>query len=235
MSFHTANLRWKIVAFLVAPITFVMTLDRAAMTVAAPTIQKEFGLSIVEMSMILTVYFWTYALGQIPAGRLAERRGSRNVLFTTSVLWSAMMIVTPLGATFAWLFGCRAVLGGAQSADWSSGMVALKRWFPHNERAKGNSILLAGLYLGPIVSAPLTAWTIANFGWHAVFYGFGAVGLLLGVVWWTGYRDSPAEHPLITPEEAALITAGQPPESAAVKGEFLQCFRQPRFWLFGLQ
>jgi MFS transporter, ACS family, glucarate transporter len=235
MSFHTANLRWKIVAFLVAPITFVMTLDRAAMTVAAPTIQKEFGLSIVEMSMILTVYFWTYALGQIPAGRLAERRGSRNVLFTTSVLWSAMMIVTPLGATFAWLFGCRAVLGGAQSADWSSGVVALKRWFPHNERAKGNSILLAGLYLGPIVSAPLTAWTIANFGWHAVFYGFGAIGLVLGVVWWTGYRDSPAEHPLITPEEAALITAGQPPENAAVKGEFLQCFRQPRFWLFGLQ
>jgi hypothetical protein len=58
MSFHTANLRWKIVTFLVAPITFVMTLDRTAMTVAAPTIQKEFGLSIVEMSMILTVYFW---------------------------------------------------------------------------------------------------------------------------------------------------------------------------------
>ena len=42
----------------------VMTLDRAAMTVAASTIQKEFGLTIVEMSLILTVYFWTYALGQ---------------------------------------------------------------------------------------------------------------------------------------------------------------------------
>jgi MFS transporter, ACS family, glucarate transporter len=59
---RVSNLRWKVVTLLVAPITFVMTLDRAAMTVAAPTIQKEFGLTIVEMSLILTVYFWTYAL-----------------------------------------------------------------------------------------------------------------------------------------------------------------------------
>lgn len=232
---NVSSLRWKIVTFLVAPITFVMTLDRAAMTVAAPTIQKELGLSIVEMSMILTVYFWAYAIGQMPAGRMAERIGSRKVLFGTSAMWSLMMIVTPFGATFAWLFGCRLVLGGAQSGDWSSGVVAIKRWFPRAERAKGNSVLLAGLYLGPIVSAPLTAWTIASFGWHAVFYGFGALGLLLGMIWWIGYRDTPAAHPLITKEEAEFIAAGQPPENPPMKGAFLRCFRQPRFWVFGIQ
>jgi ACS family glucarate transporter-like MFS transporter len=221
--------------FLVAPITFVMTLDRAAMTVAAPTIQKEFGLSIVQMSMILTVYFWTYALGQMPAGRMAERKGSRKVLFSTSVMWSLMMIATPLGSTFAWLFGCRAILGGAQSADWSSGIVAVKRWFPRSERASGSSFVLGGLYLGPIVAAPLTAWTILNFGWHAVFYGFGVLGLVLGAIWWLGYRDNPRDHPLATPEEVAYIAAGQPEEAAAPPGAFLRCFRKPRFWLFGIQ
>src|SRR5471032_2646663 len=178
-----SNLRWGIVSFLIAPITFVMTLDRAAMTIAAPTIQKELGLSLVEMSVILTIYFWTYALGQVPAGRLAERHGSRKVLFGTSALWSLMMIVTPFGAGFNWLVGCRALLGGAQSADWSSGVLALKRWFPRNERATGNAFLLGGLYLGPIVSAPLTAWMIIHYGWHSVFYGFGALGVVLGIAW----------------------------------------------------
>lgn len=229
------NLRWKIVTLLVAPITFMMTLDRAAMTIAAPTIQAEFGLSIVEMSLILTVYFWTYALGQVPAGRMAESRGSRKVLFSTSVLWSLMMIVTPLGSTFAWLFGCRAILGGAQSADWSSGIVAVKRWFPRNERASGSSIVLGGLYLGPIVAAPLTTWTILNFGWHVVFYGFGALGLLLGVVWWFGYRDNPRDHPLITEQEVAYIAEGQPEEVAPPAGAFLRSFGKLRFWLFGIQ
>jgi ACS family glucarate transporter-like MFS transporter len=232
---RVSNLRWKVVTLLVAPITFVMTLDRAAMTVAAPTIQKEFGLTIVEMSLILTVYFWTYALGQIPAGRMAEDKGSRKVLFSTSVLWSIMMMVTPLGSTFNWLFGCRAILGGAQSADWSSGIVAVKRWFPRSERASGSSIVLGGLYLGPIVAAPLTAWTIQNFGWQVVFYAFGALGLLLGVVWWFGYRDNPREHPLVTEQEVAYIAAGQPEEPAAAPGAFLRCFGKLRFWIFGIQ
>jgi ACS family glucarate transporter-like MFS transporter len=229
------KLRWGIVSMLVAPITFVMTLDRAAMTIAAPTIQKELGLSLVEMSVILTVYFWAYALGQVPAGRLAERHGSRKVLAGTSALWSFMMILTPLGTGFNWLVGCRALLGGAQSADWSSGVLAVKRWFPKSERAKGNSFLLGGLYLGPIVSAPLTAWMILQFGWHSVFYVFGAIGILLGVAWWFGYRDVPAKHPLIGTEEAAYIAAGQMESEVATKGVFLKCLKHPRFWLFGIQ
>ncbi|WP_213779695.1 MFS transporter [Caballeronia sp. dw_276] len=229
------KLRWGIVSMLVAPITFVMTLDRAAMTIAAPTIQKELGLSLVEMSVILTVYFWAYALGQVPAGRMAERHGSRKVLAGTSALWSFMMILTPLGVGFNWLVGCRALLGGAQSADWSSGVLAVKRWFPKSERAKGNSFLLGGLYLGPIVSAPLTAWMILQFGWHSVFYVFGAIGMLLGVAWWFGYRDVPAKHPLISAEEAAYIAAGQTESEVATKGVFLKCLKHPRFWLFGIQ
>ena len=60
-------MRWKIVACLIAPMTTVMTLDRAAMSVAAPVVQKELGLSLVDMSLILTIYFWAYALGQMPA------------------------------------------------------------------------------------------------------------------------------------------------------------------------
>jgi MFS transporter, ACS family, glucarate transporter len=232
---NVKGLRWKIVALLLAPMTFVMTLDRAAMTVAAPTIQNQLGLSIVEMSLILTAYFWTYALGQVPAGRLAERIGSRKVLFCTSTLWSLMMVITPFGTTFAWLLGSRLVLGGAQSADWSSGVVAVKRWFPPKERAKGSGVLLAGLYLGPIVSTPVTAWVIIHFGWHAVFYGFGVLGLVLSVVWWLGYRDTPATHPLITEAEAEYIRVNQPADPSSVKGTLPHFLRQPRFWLFGVQ
>jgi ACS family glucarate transporter-like MFS transporter len=146
-----------------------------------------------------------------------------------------MMIVTPFGVGFNWLVGCRALLGGAQSADWSSGVLAVKRWFPKSERAKGNSFLLGGLYLGPIISAPLTAWMILQFGWHSVFYVFGAIGLVLGVAWWFGYRDVPARHPLITTDEATYIAAGQSEPEAVAKGVFLRCLRHPRFWVFGIQ
>ena len=46
----TRGLRWRLMFFLIGPITFVMSLDRTAIVVAAPTIQREFGFTLVQMS-----------------------------------------------------------------------------------------------------------------------------------------------------------------------------------------
>ena len=70
--------RWSLMIFLIAPITFVMSLDRTAIAVAAPTIQHEYGFTLVEMSVILTSFSWTYAPLQVPGGWLAERCGRRG-------------------------------------------------------------------------------------------------------------------------------------------------------------
>ena len=61
MPTRTGGLRWSLMLFLIAPITFVMSLDRTAIAVAAPTIQHEYDFSLFEMSVILTSFSWTYA------------------------------------------------------------------------------------------------------------------------------------------------------------------------------
>jgi ACS family glucarate transporter-like MFS transporter len=81
MPTRAGGLRWSLVIFLIAHITFVMSLDRTAIAVAAPTIQHEYGFSLFEMSLILTSFSWTYALLQVPGGWLAERYGPRRTLF----------------------------------------------------------------------------------------------------------------------------------------------------------
>jgi ACS family glucarate transporter-like MFS transporter len=232
----TRGLRWRLMFFLIAPLTFVMSLDRTAMVVAAPTIQKEFGFTLVQMSWILTSFSWTYALLQVPSGWLAERFGPRRMLYWANFLWSVLTAATPLGGSFTGFVTIRAMLGAGQSADWPSSIVAIRHWFPHSERAKGNSILLGGLYLGPIAAAPLTTWVILHFGWRWAFYGFGAVGLLIGAAWWFWFRDNPASHPAITQEEAAHIAAGQHDAEVSVsRGVFLRCLPDPRFWAIGVQ
>ena len=97
MPIRTGGLRWSMMFFLIAPITFVMSLDRTAIAVAAPTIQHEYGFSLFEMSVILTSFSWTYALLQVPGGWLAERFGPRRTLFWANALWSALTAATPLG------------------------------------------------------------------------------------------------------------------------------------------
>jgi len=230
------GLRWSIMFFLLAPITFVMSLDRTAIAVAAPTIQHEYGFSLVEMSVILTSFSWTYALLQVPGGWLAERFGPRRTLFWANALWSLLTAATPLGFNLISFVGLRGLLGVGQAADWPSSIVAIRRWFPLSERGKGNSILLGGLYLGPIAAAPITTWVILMFGWRWAFYGFGLLGIVLGVAWWVFFRDHPAEHPNITPEEQRIIGAdGEKTAPTIPPGAFWRCLRETQFWAIGVQ
>ncbi len=221
---------------LIGPITFVMSLDRTAIVVAAPTIQHQYGFSLVQMGLILTSFSWTYAALQVPAGWLAEKFGPRRALAWANLLWSLLTVATPLGFNIASFIGIRALLGAGQAADWPASVLALKRWFPRQERSSGNSVLLGGLYLGPIAAAPATTAVIAAFGWQWAFYGFGLIGVVLGVGWWLLFRDDPRTHPAITPAEAAYITAGQDADSAAGQdGAFLRCLGSVQFWAIGLQ
>ncbi len=230
------RVRWWMAGLLLAPITFVMSLDRTALVVAAPTIQTEYHFTLVQMSFLLTSFSWTYALLQVPSGWLAERLGPRRMLHWANMLWSLLTVATPAATGFASFVGLRLLLGAGQSADWPSSVLALKRWFPEGERAKANSILLGGLYLGPIAAAPLTTWVIGQFGWPWAFYGFGAVGVLIGLAWWFGFRDNPAAHPLMRPAEVRAILAGQPTGSSRPgRGSFVASLQSGQFWAIGVQ
>ena len=228
--------RWWMVWLLIGPITFVMSLDRTAIVVAAPVIQKEYGFSLVQMSMILTSFSWTYAFLQVPAGWLAERIGPRRALYWANLLWSLLTAATPLGFNLPSFVAIRAALGVGQSADWPASVLALRRWFPKKERAKGNSVLLGGLYLGPIAAAPITTAVMVTFGWRFVFYAFGAIGILLGLTWWLVFRDDPASHPRVSKQEAALILAEREPEPpSTLPGALPVLFRSGQFWAIGVQ
>jgi len=231
----TGRVRWALAIGIILPITFVMSLDRTVIVVAAPTIRSQYHFSLVEMSLILTSFSWTYAFLQVPAGWLAERIGPRRALYYANALWSVLTAATPLGFSVPSFVGIRMLLGAGQAADWPASILALKRWFPQSERSAANSTLLGGLYLGPIVAAPLTVAIIGAFGWRAAFYLCGAVGLLLGFAWWTNFRDEPAAHPRMSPGEAAFIAAGQTVEPVPARGAFLRCLGSVQFWAIGVE
>jgi MFS transporter, ACS family, glucarate transporter len=228
--------RWWMAGLLLGPITFVMSLDRTAIVIAAPTIQTEYHFTLVQMSYLLTSFSWTYAVLQVPSGWLAERFGPRKMLYWANLLWSLLTALTPAASGFASFVVIRGLLGVGQSADWPSSVLALRRWFPRAERAKANAILLGGLYLGPIAAAPITTLVILHFGWRWAFYGFGIVGVLIGFAWWFGFRDDPAKHPLVGTAEASMIAAGQAEEpSQPARGAFLAGLSSVQFWAVGLQ
>lgn len=228
------RVRWTLMGSLLLPLTLVMSLDRTNMTVSAPVIQEKFGFSLAEMSIILTSFFWTYALFQVPGGLLAQKIGPRKTLTGASIWWSLFTLITPFGGNFLGFTAIRALLGVGQAADWPTSVLALRRWFPTSERSRGNSLLLAGLYLGPIVGTPLTVWLISQFGWEWSFYLYAIVGFVIAAAWWILMRDRPRDHPLVGAEEAAHIESGQPAETD-VKTSWRTFLSSGQFWAIGLQ
>ena len=231
------HMRWVVMAFVLFPLTFVMSLDRTNIVVSAPVIAKQFHFTLFEMSLILTSFAWTYALLQVPGGLLAERFGARRMLAWASGWWSLFTILTPLGFSAASFVALRGLLGAGQAADWPSSVLAIRRWFPDAERAKANSILLGGLYLGPIVGSPLTVFIVIGLGWQWAFFIYGVVGIVTAGLWWRFFRDQPREMAQMSAAEAAYIAANTPVAAPGESGPraWRRFVSSPQFWAIGVQ
>lgn len=72
------------VRYLVVAVTALMAvllyLDRFCISFAELFIQEELRLTDTQVGWMLSAFFWTYALGQVPAGWLTDRFGSRRML-----------------------------------------------------------------------------------------------------------------------------------------------------------
>ncbi len=186
------SVRWKLAWLLVLPI---MSLDRTAMTVAAPIIQKDMHFTLAQMSWILTAFHWAYAVSSIPAGIFTAWAGARVALLIANAAWSALTLAIPFAGSAASLIGLRFALGGFQAVDMPASVTAFRHWFPLSERARANAALLTGVYLGPIIGAPLTIWLVS--------------GIVSALAWWLLFRDKPEAHAGVSDSERALIAAGQ--------------------------
>ena len=234
---RTGHVRWIVMALVLFPLTFVMSLDRTNIVVSAPVIQKQFHFTLVEMSLILTSFAWTYAFLQVPGGLLAERFGARKMLTYANGWWSIFTILTPFGFSVASFVAIRGLLGVGQAADWPSSVLAIRRWFPDAERAKANSILLGGLYLGPIVGAPLTVFIVLTLGWQWAFFIYGIVGVGTAALWWLFFRDRPSQMRQMSKAEVDFIETNTPDKESTESGPraWRRFVSSPQFWAIGVQ
>ena len=66
--------RWMIGGLLGVGI-LINYFDRVNISVAAPQLQQEFGLSPGDIGLLFSAFFWSYAILQIPVGIILDRWG----------------------------------------------------------------------------------------------------------------------------------------------------------------
>lgn len=196
---------------------FITYLDRVCISVAAPSMQSELGLSAIEMGWVFTAFYVAYAIFEIPASWLGDRWGQRLTLNRIVGGWSVFTMMTGLAGGYLSLLVIRFFFGAAESGAFPTLSRALSRWFPSQERGFANGMMWTGARLGGAVSPALAVLAMTWVGWRGAFLLFGAVGLLWVAVFARWYRDDPAEHPAVSALELETIRVGAAP--APLKAE----------------
>jgi ACS family D-galactonate transporter-like MFS transporter len=187
--------------------TMLNYVDRSVMGVAQPAIAKELSITPEMMGLIFSAFSWTYALAQVPGGMLLDRLGSRLTYALSLGLWSLATMVHGLMTSVTGLFSARLALGLAEAPCFPANSRILSTWFPQTERARANGVYSVGQYIGLGFMIPVLTWIAVNFGWRALFFVFGSIGVLFAFVWHWRYRE-PHESTRVNQAELDHIAAG---------------------------
>ncbi|HEY8183387.1 MAG TPA: MFS transporter [Thermoanaerobaculia bacterium] len=191
------RLRWVIVG-LVFLVTLINYIDRLTISVLAPVITKDLGLSNLQFGTIATWFLLAYTVSQALSGRLYDRIGTR-LGFTVSVtIWSLAAMATAAARSFFSLSIFRFILGLGEAGNWPGAAKAIAEWFPVRERAFGMAIFNSGAALGAVVAPPLIVYLQLHYGWQSTFLLTGALGLLWLPLWLGVYRNAPVESAAVS-------------------------------------
>ena len=202
---------------------FIMYIDRICIAEIAKLDDFRIGLQLTqqETGAVLSAFFFTYALGQVPAGWLSDRLGARVMLPAYIVIWSLCTMLTGLATGFVMLFVARLLFGFAQAGCFPAASSLIKRWIQPPSRGTASSIVAFGGRLGGATAPILTAWLLSGLlGWRSVLVVYGISGFVVAFVFFRVIRTSPQQHPQCNEEERALILAGAAPEDRSQNTRF---------------
>ncbi len=157
--------------------------DRGTLSVAAPQLTKELSLDPKQMGLLLSCFFWTYALSQIGSGWLVDRYNVRWVFGMGFLLWSAATLATGFSSGFLALLGFRLLLGVGESVAYPSYSKILVGTFPQTRRGTANALIDAASKIGPAIGTLVGGLLVAGYGWRSLFLAIGAASLLFLLPW----------------------------------------------------
>jgi MFS transporter, ACS family, D-galactonate transporter len=204
--------------------------DRVNISVAAPSMMREYGWDTAGIGWVLSGFFTGYALMMIPAGMLADRFGPKRVFAVSMAWWSVLTALTPLPRSLGALATMRVLMGAGESGTFPSMNGILVRWFPRQEYSRVTGFCWSGGYAGSIVGIPLASLILAAFGWRAIFLIFAAIGLAWLPLWWWSAADYPEEASAATDSELAYIRASRPEIRKTERVPWGRILRIPAFW-----
>jgi len=204
-----SGIRWIILSFLFMA-TVLLYLDRSALGIMAPFLQKEIGWSEQQYGNINTAFMVGYAVCFLIMGPLIDRIGSRAGYVISVGMWAVAQASTVFARTWAGFALSRTGLSVGQSGNFPVANKVLAEWFPKKERALAVGLFNGGSNVGSLTSPLVIPVVVSAFGndWRAAFLWTLPVSAVWILSWLIFYRK-PQQHKLVNAEELKYIESDQ--------------------------
>ncbi|MDZ4657001.1 MAG: MFS transporter [Bythopirellula sp.] len=187
------RLRWVMISFAFAA-TVINYLDRQTLSVVAPALREEFGMSNESYGYILSAFMLAYTISNGLSGPMLDRLGTRVGYALCMAWWSTAGILHAFAIGPWSLAGFRFLLGMGEAGNWPAGVKLVSEWFPARERALAAGIFNSGAAIGAIVAPPLVTWLVLTWNWQTAFVLVGLAGYVWLIAWWLVYYTPQSAH-----------------------------------------
>lgn len=221
--------RWWILGWLLAAM-MINYMDRSSLSIAAPHMIDELGLTAADIGLLGTAFSLTYAFFQLPGGWLTDRLGAKPVYVIALGFWSLATSVMALGHHLWHFMIARVLLGIFEAPVSPTSAKIVSEWFPPRERGAAVGVYDSGSKWGPAVAPPILTFLILGFGWRAMFVILGVLGIVVAVGFWVFYR-SPEHDRRVSAAELEHIRAREEDDNAPTGHiPWLRLFTKPQTW-----
>jgi MFS transporter, ACS family, D-galactonate transporter len=174
--------RWTIIGLLFVA-SLINYLDRAAISFALPAISRDLHLLPGTKGLLLSSFFWSYALLQIPIGWCVDRLDLYWLYAAAFSIWSLAQGFTGLAGSLLTLIVFRALLGMGEAIYLPGGTKIVNVLFTRTERGLPSGVFDCGTRMGLVVGGIMIPFLLVRLGWRHTFVILGFAALLWLIPW----------------------------------------------------
>lgn len=149
---------------------------------AFPSLQADLAAPAAAVQLTLTAYLIGAAAGQLLIGTVSDAFGRRRTLLVALAVFAAAGFAASAAPTLAWVIALRFLQGLSGSAGAALARAVVADVASGERAARGISVLIAMMGLGPVFGSPLGAVLTAWGGWRAALLGLAVVATAMFAV-----------------------------------------------------
>jgi len=190
-------------------VSFLNSADRAILNAVKPLLRDAFAITDIQLGVVDTVFFWTYAVCAFLFGRIGDSVRRRNMVLFGLLFWSMATGFMPIATGFAMLLGMRTLVAVGESTYYPTATALISSWHRPAMRSRALAIHQTAVFAGGGIGAWAAGGLADTYGWSMPFIVFALLGgVVFGVLMFTLRDDAPA---------AAAVQASDAPKEEPLK------------------